>query len=146
MCRAIQFRNMKKRAKKKLLNCFLSYIVGVIFGRFQLENYQSPIDNRKWIELDMLYKEIQQVFRQYNIDESIICMYLKQNIVDFLKKPFFEYHLKIYDMLPLYWYRLKENKVYVGYYHTLHEEVNIDFDKGIYENYQKNKPLLYKLK
>lgn len=136
----------EKKSKKEIAQLLLSYIVGVIFGRFQLENYQSPIDNRKWIELDMLYKEIQQVFRQYNIDESIICMYLKQNIVAFLKKPFFEYHLKIYDMLPLYWYRLKENKVYVGYYHTLQEEVNIDFDKGIYENYQKNKPLLYKLK
>lgn len=138
-------KKIEMKSKKEIVQSIVSYLVGVIFGRFQLKDYRSSIDNTKWVELDRVYQEMKQILLQYNMDEHTICMYLGQHIVEFLKKPFFEYHMKKYNKLPLYWYKVKHHSIYIGYYHALKEEVYIDFDKGIWENYQKNAPLAYKI-
>ena len=54
-----------------------------------------------------------------------------------------KYHLNDYNNLPIYWYKAIDDKLKIGYYHTLKDV--IDKEKGIKTNYLNNH-LYYKLK
>lgn len=128
---------------KAYLEEILSYVVGVVFDRYQIKGYKSIIDNTKFVLIDELIKEINKILTSQVIGE--IEYLLGYPLKEYYSKYFGKRHIVKYHDLPIYWYKKIDNQIYLGYYHTLKENINIDYNLGIKENYLKN-DLYYKLK
>ncbi len=139
----------KVKDRTQLVKLLISFFIGTIFKRYSIEKYISKIDNTKWIQLDVIIDEIIRIFSLYNIDENDIIKYLNQSLIEYIKTKFYKEHEKEYNYLPVYWYRRINKKIYIGYYHTIKEDIIIDYNLGIKENYAnaaENIDLIYKLK
>lgn len=136
------------KTSKEIVQSLISYLVGVVFGRYHVKEYVSEINNQTWILVSDIVLEIHKLLEIYQIKEMELEKYLNQKIEDYLNHNFFKYHLKKFSQLPIYWYKRENKQIYIAYYHQIKEQVVIDYDKGIYQNYLENYqivPLLHKI-
>ncbi len=133
----------KNLDSKQIVKDIISYAVGVVFNRYKENISIDNIDKSDFVNINDVIKEIKKVISYY-VDITEVESVLKMTIDDYMIKHFGKDHIKKYLHLPLYWYKQVEDKIYIGYYHTL-ENYNINKDDGIKKNYEKNN-LLYKLK
>lgn len=136
------------KTPKEIVQSLISYLVGVVFGRYHVKEYLSRVNNQTWVLVSDIALEIHKLLEIYQIKEIELEKYLNQKIEDYLNHNFFKYHLKKFSQLPIYWYKRENKQIYIAYYHQIKEQVVIDYDKGIYQNYLENYqivPLLYKI-
>lgn len=134
------------KTKQDMTKELLSYLVGVVFGRYQIDGYLTKIDNSEYQALDLIIIEIKEIIKKYLSINALgeIEEILTYSIEDYFKKYFGKEHINKYHHLPIYWYKKKQESILVGYYHTLEKDATIDKEDGIKRNYLRN-DLLYKL-
>lgn len=128
---------------KDYIDEILSYAVGLAFNRYQKNGYRSSLDNTKFICINDLVLEINKILTQEVVKE--IEHILGYNLNEYYNKYFGKRHIAKYHNLPIYWYKKINNQMYLGYYHTLKNDVIIDYKLGIKVNYLNNN-LYYQLK
>ncbi len=142
----IPHRNKKQKEilPKDIIENLLSYAMGVVFNRYQIKEYSNCLDLKKFQDIYIITKEIKKVLQNKLSDTSIeeLEKELGYSIDEYFKNYFGKRHITKYHHLPLYWYKVENDKQYIGYYHTLEK---IDKDKGIRYNYMQN-TLQYKIK
>lgn len=137
--------NPKVLTVQEIIYDFISYLVGVVFGRFNLYDYHNNIDNSKFINTNDIVCEIEKILDQYfdinTKDEITRCIH--NSLKNYIDNNFGKKHMIKYMKKPIYWYKKIDDNTYVAYYHTL-KELDIDKDLTIKTNYRKYN-LLYKI-
>ena len=126
--------------QKVIIKSLISYIVGIIFKRYLIKEYQSTIDVNDFIDINILSKEVIKIILLYYNEDDIkyIEAILNESIESYLRNHFGKDHIKEYEQLPIYWYKEIDNNIKIGYYHTLTKNIIINKDDGIKKNYLKN--------
>ncbi len=138
---------IKTPTYKELVTDLLSYLVGVVFGRYPLDNYQIGINNEEFIDVALLTSKVEELIvtkMNYQALEEMEKL-LQMNLKSYFTNHFGRLHIKHYHDVPIYWYKEIQHKMFIGYYHTLKKDVIIDKNQTIKENYLKNN-LFYHLK
>jgi type I restriction-modification system DNA methylase subunit len=115
---------------KESVSDLLSYFVGIVFGRWSIDNSKIEIKqdtgiiqlNEQFIE-DQIY-ELFEFFFPENIEEVIeeeIPKILNKELYEWFIKDFFDYHVSKYEKRPIYWHVCSPNKTFNAliYYHAL---------------------------
>lgn len=133
-----------KKTNKEIIEDLISYLVGLIFKRYEYSDYSNDLDISKFIKVEDVINELDIIFNKYfRYDskeeiETILNLPIEKYIID----RFGKVHIKKFNDKPLYWYKKVESRKYIGYYHKLND---INKDLTIKENYKINN-LEYKLK
>lgn len=127
---------------KQTVEDVISFLIGVIFGRYTYKNYKVVIDNKKFVNLSEVIYELEKILSEDIIKQ--IESVLKVPIDIYMAKYFIKAHINKYLGLPIYWYKKENNEIKIGYYHTL-KVIMIDKSIGIKLNYLNN-DLIYRLK
>ncbi|MCM1259774.1 MAG: BREX-1 system adenine-specific DNA-methyltransferase PglX [Prevotella sp.] len=130
----------QKQSDKEKIKRLLSYLVGIVLGRYTEKLYKGTIDNTRFIQLEVVILEIRRLFHLMfdKTSEQEAENILGQSLENYFFNHFAKEHIKMYHYLPIYWYKKIDDKLYIGYYHTLIHQVIIDKEQGIQENYCKN--------
>ena len=133
-----------KLIDKEIIEDLISYMMGIIFNRYKIDVYKSYLTKEEFIETRLIIEELNKIitiiFEKNVINE--IEEILKKDLVEYINDSFGKYHIKKYNNIPIYWYKLFDDKIHIGYYHNLKK---INKDLSIKENYEKYN-LIYKLK
>ncbi len=131
----IQYLEKNNLIPKKILKdyfvTFASIIVGVIFGRWKIEEFNEInsdgilVINESFIE-DYFFEVVEIICGESNIETIIdeeIPGIIGQDLLEWFKKDFFKEHIKTeqYQNRPIYWHICSPNKTFNAllYYHSL---------------------------
>lgn len=131
---------------KEIVKEMISYFIGVIFKRYHFKEYKHNLDTTCFITTKDLMIELNNVITNYlgkKVIEEIETT-LNMNLLTYLDNYFGKEHINKYHNIPIYWYKKINDKMHIGYYHTI-KELDINKTLSIKENYHNNK-LVYKLK
>ena len=140
-----KLKTISKKSASEIIEEVISFVVGVVFNRYNVDNYELVINNKEYVDIEIIEDEIRKILTIYFGDSATkeIETYLGKDLNSYLTNRFWKYHLNDYNNLPIYWYKAIDDKLKIGYYHTLKDI--IDKEKGIKTNYLNNH-LYYKLK
>lgn len=130
----------QKISHKGQIKKLLSYLVGIVLGRYEEPLYKRTLDYTKFIELNVFIIEIRRLLCLMFTEsaEKEVEDILEQSLETYFFNNFAKEHIKMYHYLPIYWYKKIDGKMHIGYYHTLTNQLIIDKEQGIRENYSKN--------
>lgn len=133
-------------SNKEKTKRLLSYLAGMVLGRYTDPVYKSVLDHTKFIELDVFILEVSRLLTLLFTEtaEKEVEDILGYRLETYFSNYFAKEHIKMYHYLPIYWYKKINDKLCIGYYHTLTQQVTIDKSQGIRENYCQNQ-LAYRL-
>mgnify|MGYP003290045892 CR=1 FL=1 len=133
-----------KLIDKDVVEELISYMIGIIFNRYQIDGYNYMLTNKEFIETKVINEELKLLIENIFNEKTLVDIekILKKDILEYLNNLFGKYHIKKYNNIPIYWYKLIDGKIYIGYYHNLKD---INKDLSIKDNYQKYH-LMYKIK
>lgn len=119
-----------------IIENLLSYLMGVVFDRYQIHNYVTPLDLKSFNEIETVIKEIKfLIIHKMGIDGMKQLERIFGHTIDeYFKNHYGKKHLLKYHQLPIYWYQIIDGRQMIGYYHSL---LNIEKEKGIKYNYLK---------
>ena len=140
-----KLKTIAKKSASEIVEEVISFVVGVVFNRYNVDNYELVINNKEYVDIEIIESEIRKILTIYFDDSATeeIEKYLGKDLNSYLTNGFWKYHLNDYNNLPIYWYKVIDDKLKIGYYHTLKDVINKE--KGIKANYLSNH-LYYKLK
>lgn len=134
---------VKINSIKQEVENLISYIVGVIFGKWKRINDKEldaviPFGSSIYYEDDIIerfYKVLDEIYGENNADNYIMDMeeILETDLESYLKNKFFKEHFKSYEKRPIYWHICSPKKTFncFVYYHKLDEDTLYKV-KGIY--------------
>lgn len=122
---------IKKLDKEKSLKNLIVYLVGIIFGRYDLKGYKP----RLYISFDELEKEIYNVLKvlsRKNYEDNV--KYLKKELKFNFNKDFLKHLDILFHKRPIYIRISIASKKYLVYYHTINKALKSLGEKGILLN------------
>ncbi|MCM1513569.1 MAG: BREX-1 system adenine-specific DNA-methyltransferase PglX [Anaeroplasma bactoclasticum] len=130
----------QRQSDKEKTKMLLSYLVGIVLGRYTDSLYTKIVDDTRFIQLDVVILEVSKLLGIMfdETSEKEVKNILGQSLETYFFNHFAKEHIKMYRQLPIYWYKTIDDELYIGYYHTLMHQVIIDREQGIQENYYKN--------
>jgi len=93
---------VKKLNKEKVIKDFISYLIGCIMGRFNLNDYKAkPV-----IEITKIKGEIKYILKlilnKDNVDSDLEYLNSYVNLDKYFNREFMEEHMKMYQKVPMY--------------------------------------------
>ncbi len=131
---------------KEIIDDLISYLIGVVFNRYQISTYHNNLDKTKFIKIEDIHQELLVLIKKVFNNNFIIELenMLNVSLFIYIENYFGKKHINKYHNLPIYWYKKIDNNMYIGYYHKL-LEIQLDKDLSIKDNYKKYN-LEYKIK
>ncbi len=141
------YQEVKMISFKDIICEMLSYLVGVVLGRYHIAGYQSNLKTDDFVALDEVVSEIKQLIYQKmpHVKLEEIQNILNMTIDNYFEKHFAKSHIQKYHNLPIYWYKKINNQTFIGYYHNLVKTYKLDSIQGIKKNYNAF-DLIYNIK
>ena len=120
----------------RIIEDLLSYLMGVVFNRYQIDNYVTSLNVQVFNEIKVVTKEIKfLIIHKMGIDGLKQLETLLGHLIDdYFKDYYGKRHILKYHNLPIYWYQIVDGRQMIGYYHSL---LNMEKEKGIKYNYLK---------